>query len=144
MSKRRILIVDDDPHAVEILTRMLERQGCDCRSTLRGAEALRLPGEAPADVILLEVMMAETDGLEVCERLRADAVLNQIPVMLRTARDDMDTRARGMMLDASEFLTKPINKRELFTRIESQLHAQEISRQLSRTNAAVANTAGAD
>jgi DNA-binding response OmpR family regulator len=144
MSKGRILIVDDDPHAVEILTRMLEREGYDCRSALRGAEGLRLLGEAPADVILLDVMMPEMDGLQVCERLRADAVLSQIPVMLLTARDDMETRAQGMMLGVSEFLTKPINKRELFTRIESQLHAQEISRQLSRTDAAVADTAKAD
>lgn len=144
MSKGRILIVDDDPHAVEILTRMLEREGYDCRGALRGAEGLRLLREAPADVILLDVMMPEMDGLQVCERLRADAALSQIPVMLLTARDDMETRAQGMMLGVSEFLTKPVNKRELFTRIESQLHAQEISRQLSRTDAAVADAAKAD
>jgi len=144
MNKGRILIIDDDPHALEILTRMLEREGYECRSALRGAVALDILRGDPADVILLDVMMPEMDGLQVCEQLRADPSLNQIPVMLLTARDDMETRARGMVLGVSEFLTKPINKRELFTRIASQIHAQEISRQLSETDAAVVDPAKVD
>lgn len=144
MTKGRILIVDDDPHAVEILTRMLEREGYECRSALRGAAALELLAEEAADAILLDVMMPEMDGLQVCERLRLDETLSQIPVLLLTARDDMETRTRGMMLGVSEFLTKPINKRELFSRIAAQLHAQEISRQLSVTEGNVGGPAEAD
>lgn len=144
MTKGRILIVDDDPHAVEILTRMLEREGYVCRSALRGAAALALLGEEPVDAILLDVMMPEMDGLQVCEQLRLDETLSQIPVLLLTARDDMETRTRGMMLGVSEFLTKPINKRELFSRIAAQLHAQEISRQLSVTGETVDGAAEVD
>ena len=66
-----------------------------------------------------------------------DEALREIPVILLTAKDDMETRARGMTLGVSEYLTKPINKRELFTRIEAQLHAREIDRKLSETVAAV-------
>lgn len=137
-SKGRIIIVDDDPHAVEILTRMLEREGYNCLSASSGAAGLQLLAAQPVDVILLDIMMPEMDGLEVCERLRADETLRQIPVILLTAKDDMETRARGMALGVSEYLTKPINKRELFTRIDAQLHSRELNRKLAETVAAVA------
>lgn len=140
MSKGRILVVDDDPHAIEILTRMLHREGYDCVSVESGVEALRAAREHPVDVILLDVMMPEMDGLQVCERLREDEDLSQIPVMLLTARDDLETRAQGMMLGVSEFLTKPINKRELFTRIDAQLHAREIGRKLVEADASASET----
>jgi len=140
-SKGRILIVDDDPHAIEILTRMLGREGYACLSAAGGAPALETLQTQAVDVILLDVMMPDMDGLQVCERLRQDEHLRQIPVILLTAKDDMETRARGMSLGVSEYLTKPINKRELFTRIEAQLHAREIGRKLSETVAAVADPA---
>lgn len=135
----RILVVDDDPHAVEILTRMLEREGYECLSAAGGAAALKILRDTPVDVLLLDVMMPEMDGLQVCEHLQADEDLRQIPIMLLTARDDYATRERGMNRGVSEFLTKPVNKRELFARIGAQLHAREINRRLSETDAAVSN-----
>jgi DNA-binding response OmpR family regulator len=138
-SKGRILVVDDDLHAIEILTRMLGREGYECLSASGGVAGLNIVQNQPVDVILLDVMMPEMDGLQVCEKLREDQSLRQIPVILLTAKDDMETRARGMALGVSEYLTKPINKRELFNRIEAQLHAREIGRKLSETVAAVAN-----
>jgi CheY-like chemotaxis protein len=137
--KGRILIVDDDVHAIEILTRMLGREGYSCLSATGGVAALQIVQAQPVDVILLDVMMPQMDGLQVCERLRQDDNLRQIPVILVTAKDDMETRSKGMSLGVSEYLTKPINKRELFTRIEAQLHAREIGRKLSETVAAVAD-----
>jgi DNA-binding response OmpR family regulator len=140
-AKGRILIVDDDPHAVEILTRMLEREGYDCVSAARGATALQLVRAQTVDVILLDVMMPEMDGLQVCEHLREDNELRQIPVILLTAKDDMETRSRGMALGVSEYLTKPVNKRELFARIAAQLHSRELNRKLAETAAAVGGPA---
>lgn len=136
-TKGRILVVDDDPHAVEILTRMLDREGYACLSAASGPAALQLVREQSVDVILLDVMMPEMDGLQVCERLRHDDDLRQIPVILLTAKDDMETRSRGMSLGVSEYLTKPVNKRELFLRIDAQLHSQELNRKLAETAAAV-------
>ncbi len=145
-SKGRILLVDDDAHTIEILTRMLAREGYACLSASSGADGLALLATEPVDVILLDVMMPDMDGLQVCERLRQDDRLRPIPVILLTARDDMETRAQGMALGVSEYLTKPINKRELFMRIDAQLKlvaAQQklgaIDRQLSETLAAVAD-----
>jgi DNA-binding response OmpR family regulator len=139
--KGRILIVDDDPHAVEILTRMLEREGYECISAASGAAALQLVQTQGVDVILLDVMMPEMDGLQVCERLREDSELRQIPVILLTAKDDMETRSRGMALGVSEYLTKPVNKRELFLRIDAQLHSRALNRKLAETAAAVGDPA---
>lgn len=135
-TKGRILIVDDDPHAVEILTLMLSREGYECASASGGAAALDLVRQQAVDVILLDVMMPEMDGLQVCAALRQDEALRQIPIILLTAKDDMETRSRGMALGVSEYLTKPINKRELFTRIEAQLHSHELNRRLAKTAAA--------
>ncbi|MFI5394315.1 MAG: PleD family two-component system response regulator [Candidatus Binatia bacterium] len=136
-AKGRILIVDDDPHAVEILTRMLEREGYECTNAVSGPAALQTVRNQPIDVMLLDVMMPGMDGLQVCERLREDERLRQIPVILLTAKDDMETRARGMALGVSEYLTKPVNRRELFTRIGAQLHSLELNRKLADTAAAV-------
>ena len=139
--KGRILIVDDDPHAVEILTRMLGREGYSCVSAASGLAGLKALQDHPVDVILLDVMMPEMDGLQVCERLGKDETWRQIPVILLTAKDDMETRARGMELGVSEYLTKPINRRELFTRVAAQLHSRELNRKLAETAKAVSEAA---
>ena len=118
----RVLVVDDDKHAVEILYRLLEREGFEVLRAQSGKEALATVATADVDVILLDVMMPEMDGFAVCEALRAEERTREIPVILLTAKDDMETRVLGMKLGVSEFLTKPINKRELFARIRAQLH----------------------
>jgi CheY-like chemotaxis protein len=136
-SKSRILIVDDDRDTIAILTRQLESEGYECVSAASGAAALATLRATPVDVILLDVMMPEMTGLQVCEHLRADETLRQIPVILVTCRDDMETRARGMSLGVSEYLTKPIVKEELLTRIAAQLHGIELGRRLTKTAAAL-------
>jgi DNA-binding response OmpR family regulator len=137
--KGRILVVDDDPNAVIILTRMLAREGYSTLSAPGGQVALDTLATQSVDVILLDVMMPEMDGLQVCEKLRADERLRRIPVILLTAKDDIETRSRGMTLGVSEYLTKPINRPELFNRIAAQLHANAIDKQLNLTAAAVAD-----
>jgi two-component system cell cycle response regulator len=122
----RVLVVDDDKHAVEILYRLLEKEGFEVLRAQSGAEALELATKSPIDVILLDVMMPQMSGFEVCEKLRKDTRTRDIPVILLTAKDDMETRVVGMKLGVSEFLTKPINKRELFTRIRAQIHQRTL------------------
>lgn len=131
--KGKILIVDDDENAVEILTRMLAREGYTSLAAQSGPEALRLLEQESVDVILLDVMMPGMDGFEVCARLRDNDQWRQIPVILLTARDDLESRARGMRLGVSEYLTKPVNRAELFARIDSQVHAAEVTRRMSET-----------
>jgi len=122
----RVLVVDDDEHAVEILYRLLEREGFEVLRARSGKEALAVVAEQDVDVILLDVMMPEMDGFAVCGALRRDERTRDIPVLLLTAKDDMETRVLGMKLGVSEFLTKPINKRELFARVRAQIHQRKL------------------
>jgi DNA-binding response OmpR family regulator len=126
----RVLVVDDDKHAVEILYRLLEKDGFEVLRAQSGTEALAIATKEQIDVILLDVMMPQMNGFEVCEKLRNDTRTRDVPVILLTAKDDMETRVVGMKLGVSEFLTKPINKRELFTRIRAQIHQRKLDQGL--------------
>ena len=92
-------------------------------------------------MIVLDVMMPGMDGLQVCEKLRENPSWRSIPVMLLTAKDDIETRSRGMLLGVSEYLTKPVNKLELFARLQAQLHSRELERRMDATAATVASLA---
>jgi len=124
----RILVVDDDPGSRDVAARLLEREGYRTRQADSGEECLRIVGEGGIDLILLDVMMPGMDGFEVCTALRDGG--SRIPVILLTARDDLDTRLEGMHRGVSESLTKPINGTELFARVRAQLHIVELGRQL--------------
>ena len=123
-----LLVVDDDPDSREVAARLLEREGYRACRAGGGEECLRIVASEPVDLILLDVMMPGMDGFEVCTALRAAG--KRIPVILLTAKDDIDTRLEGMHQGVSEFLTKPINRHELFARVRAQLHILELNRQL--------------
>ncbi len=137
----RILIVDDDENTLEILRRWLAKEGYSTVSASDGAKCLEALEKEPFDIVLLDVMMPNVDGMQVCERMRASDQWRSIPVILLTAKDDMETRTRGMSLGVSEYLTKPINKQELFSRLRAQLHTREVGRRMDRTAAAIADLA---
>jgi len=137
----RILIVDDDANTLEILRRWLNREGHATVSADNGAACLAALAKDAFDVIVLDVMMPGMDGLQVCERLREHPSWRTIPVVLLTAKDDIETRSRGMLLGVSEYLTKPVNKLELFARVQAQLHSRELERKLDATAATVATLA---
>jgi DNA-binding response OmpR family regulator len=139
----QILIVDDDPHTLEILSRWLAREGYTTVRADSGVTCLEKLASTKVDVIVLDVMMPEMDGLQVCERLRAHPSWRDIPVILLTAKDDIETRARGMTLGVSEYLTKPVNKHELLTRLKAQVRSRELVRRLGETAAAIGEGAKA-
>jgi DNA-binding response OmpR family regulator len=124
----RILVVDDDPDTVDILSRHLQREGFVAIEALCGSDCLRIARESDVDVILLDLMMPEMDGFQVCQQLRHDAKTAEIPIILITARDDIEARAEGIRVGASEFLTKPFSRRQLVARINSQLNILEAAR----------------
>jgi DNA-binding response OmpR family regulator len=117
----RIMVVDDDPDTVSILARHLQREGFVAIEAVSGAECLRLVREHPVDVILLDLMMPDMDGFEVCRALKDERDTAEIPVIMITARDDLDARAEGMRLGVSDFLAKPVFRRQLANRIRAQL-----------------------
>lgn len=117
----RIMVVDDDPDTLSILVRYIRREGFTVVEASSGAECLRLVRQNPPDVILLDLMMPEMDGFAVCRTLRMDSTTAEIPVIMLTARDDVEARAEGIELGVSDFIAKPVLRRELSERIHAQL-----------------------
>jgi DNA-binding response OmpR family regulator len=117
----QILVVDDDPDTVSILSRHLQREGFVPLEARSGADCLRMVQENEVDVILLDLMMPEMDGFQVCKALKNNPDTAEIPVIMITARDDMDARAEGMRLGVSDFLAKPVFRRQLANRVRAQL-----------------------
>jgi DNA-binding response OmpR family regulator len=113
------MVVDDDQDTVAILARHLQREGFVPIQANSGAECLKLVLENEVDVILLDLMMPEMDGFQVVPARKADADTAGIPVIMITARDDMDTRAEEMHLGVSDFLAKPVFRRQLANRIRA-------------------------
>jgi len=130
-----VLVVDDNKYVVDILTRWLSHHHLTVLGVYSGRECLEIVRSQPIDVVILDVMMPEMNGLEVCEVLKR--LSPSLPVILLTARDDMATRAAGMALGVSEFMSKPVNNRDLLARIQTQIRTRQWEREIDRTSAAI-------
>lgn len=117
--KSTVLIVDDEPSGRKNLKVLLMPQGYNIAVACNGAEALQLAAELLPDVILLDVMMPDMDGFEVCRRLRANPVLAEVPVIMLTALDDRSSRLEGIEAGADDFISKPFDRTELRLRVET-------------------------
>jgi PleD family two-component response regulator len=124
----QIMVVDDDQDTVAILARHLQREGFVAIEANSGAQCLKLVHENEVDVILLDLMMPDMDGFAVVKALRDDPETAEIPVIMITARDDLDARAEGMRLGVSDFLAKPVFRRQLASRVRAQLEVVETER----------------
>jgi DNA-binding response OmpR family regulator len=127
-----ILIVDDSPTARETLKTLLSHEPYQVVEAAGGDEALQKAREHQPDLILLDVMMPEMDGYEVCRRIRADPLLAEVPVIMVTALDDRASRLQGLGAGADDFISKPYDTTELRLRVRTitrlnryrRLHAQ--------------------
>jgi DNA-binding response OmpR family regulator len=118
-SNPTVLIVDDNKAVLEFLLLLLSKHGLSVIGASNGHECLDIVKKQPVDLIILDVMMPVLDGLQVCHELKN--IIPAIPIILLTARDDMTTRAAAMDLGVSEFVAKPVNNRDLLSRVQMQL-----------------------
>src|SRR5436309_10327299 len=115
----RILVVDDVPANVKLLEARLSAEYFDVLTATNGAEALAVCARAECDIILLDVMMPDMDGFEVCRRLKSNPSTHFIPVVMITALDSPADRVRGLDAGADDFLTKPVSDVVLIARVRS-------------------------
>ncbi|AXK79761.1 PleD family two-component system response regulator [Pseudolabrys taiwanensis] len=115
----RILVVDDIPANVKLLEARLSAEYFDVATAYNGTEALAMCERAECDIVLLDVMMPDMDGFEVCRRLKSNPATHHIPVVIVTALDQPSDRVRGLEAGADDFLTKPVSDVALISRVRS-------------------------
>src|SRR5262249_4544927 len=105
----RVLVVDDVLANVKLLEARLSAEYFDVATATTGQEALLLCGRAECDIVLLDVMMPDMDGFEVCRRIKSNPTTHHIPVVMVTALDQTSDRVKGLEAGADDFLTKPVS-----------------------------------
>jgi two-component system cell cycle response regulator len=128
-----VLVVDDNAQNVELMQAYLESLNCTVHIAVDGIDALEKVSKVNPDLILLDIMMPRMSGFEVCRRLKADAKTRDIPILMVTALNELGDIERGVECGTDDFLTKPINKLELVTRVKSLLRVRHLKSALDRT-----------
>ena len=129
-----ILIVDDTPSNLQLLAGMFTRRGCHARTVLGGELALQAARIETPDLILLDIAMPVMNGYEVCEQLKADAALKDIPVIFISALHETIDKLKAFSVGGVDFVTKPFQFAEVHARVETQLRIRSLQRQLSEQN----------
>ncbi|MDM8529189.1 hybrid sensor histidine kinase/response regulator [Anaerolineales bacterium HSG24] len=125
-----ILIVDDNPTNLGVLVDYLEAYDLEIVTAMDGLEALEIVEEEAPDLILLDVMMPKLDGFETCQRLKANPVTQDIPVIFMTALASEDDKVKGFESGAVDYVTKPVQQREVLARVTTHLSIQAQAKQL--------------
>jgi len=128
-----VLVVDDNQQNLELLQAYLEDIDCKTLAANDGPEALEIVAESAPDLILLDIMMPKMSGFEVCKRLKNDPKTRDIPVIMVTALNEFGDIERGIDSGTDDFLSKPVNKLELLTRVKTMLKLKHLSDELERT-----------
>jgi phosphate regulon transcriptional regulator PhoB len=118
---REVLVVEDEPDIRRLVVLHLERDGFRCRTATTGSDALREVKAAIPDLVVLDLMLPEVDGLEVCRRLRRDTSTAAIPIIMLTAKSDEVDRIVGLEVGADDYVGKPFSPKELVARVRAVL-----------------------
>ncbi|MFZ2145574.1 MAG: response regulator [Sedimentisphaerales bacterium] len=128
-----VLVVDDNQQNLELLQAYLEDVDCLTIPARDGLKALEIVAKDPPDLILLDVMMPKMSGFEVCRRIKNDPKTSDIPIIMVTALNEFGDIERAIDSGTDDFLSKPVNKLELLTRIKTMLKLKHLSDKLERT-----------
>jgi diguanylate cyclase (GGDEF)-like protein len=133
----KILVVDDSPTQLEALAQVLGREGYDVRTAADGKEALRKFREDPPDLVLLDLILPDMDGLEVLRIWKVRREEQFIPVIILSSRADLDSKVRGLRIGAEDFLAKPPAEAEILARAAAMLRIKSLQDQLRATQRAL-------
>jgi DNA-binding response OmpR family regulator len=118
---KRVLVVDDEPNIVMSLRFLMEREGFRVEVASTGQAAVAALDRAPADLVLLDIMMPELDGFEVCQRIRDNPAWRATKIVMLTAKGRDIERDKGLALGADEYVTKPFSTRDLVAKVKQML-----------------------
>jgi CheY-like chemotaxis protein len=135
----KVLIVDDNNQNVELLQAYLEGLPVEPIVARDGMEAMEKVASDIPDLILLDIMMPRMSGFEVCQKLKANPATRDIPIIMITALNEISDIERGVECGTDDFLTKPVNKLELLTRVKSLLRLRHLKNELERALAYMAD-----
>lgn len=133
-AKADILIVDDTPDNLRVLSAMLTNQGYEVRKALNGHRAIASAQSEPPDLILLDIKMPEMDGYEICRQLKAAPKTREVPIIFISALDDAIDKVRAFASGGVDYVTKPFQEAEVLARIEHQIRIQRLQHQLIERN----------
>ncbi|NER45128.1 MAG: PAS domain S-box protein [Symploca sp. SIO1A3] len=133
--KGNILVVDDTPANLNLLTSMLSEHGYKVRLAPNGKLALRSVQSNPPEAILLDILMPEMDGYQVCEKLKTNRKTSNIPVIFLSALHEVSDKVRAFQVGGVDYITKPFQLEEVLTRVENQLKISRLQKQLTQHNA---------
>ncbi|MFA5252044.1 MAG: response regulator [Phycisphaerae bacterium] len=133
-----ILVVDDNRENLELLEAYLEDIDCRTISACDGPEALDIVRNDKPDLILLDIMMPKMSGFEVCRKLKNDPATAHIPIIMVTALNEFGDMQRGVDCGTDDFVSKPVNKLEMLTRVKTMLKLKHLTDKLERTLAYLA------
>ena len=133
-TRSRVLVVDDIPKNLQVVGAMLRSDGYELMAATSGAQALEGVRHQVPDLILLDLMMPEIDGLEVCRRFKADPAIRSIPIIFLTASNEMEHLVQGFEAGAVDYITKPFNAPELLARVRTHLELRHARERLKEMN----------
>ena len=124
--KQRILIIDDDPELSRMIGFILQKSGYEVETANNGKEGLTKADDLRPDLIVLDVMMPDMSGIEVCQKLRERPVTRSVPIIMLSALADIDAKLSGFQVGADDYIPKPVNAKELIARIQALLMRSRI------------------
>ena len=139
-SKFRILIVDDTPKNLQILANILTGQGYSFEYATNGKAALEWMEETAFDLVLLDIMMPDMDGYEVCAHLKKGPLTKDIPIIFLTAKTETESIVKGFEMGASDYVIKPFNKNELLARISTHLSLRQTQEEIKEKNKTIVDS----
>ncbi|MCI0526112.1 MAG: response regulator transcription factor [Nitrospira sp.] len=125
MMSKKLVVIEDDQDITRLVTHYLTKEGYAIKSSQDGIKGLQLIKQEKPDLVILDLMLPEMDGLEVCKRLRADPKTSALPIIVLTAKGEESDKIVGLELGADDYVTKPFSPKELLARVKALFRRSE-------------------